>query len=69
MSERLLRLSEVIEKIGLSRSEIYKRMARGDFPNSVQLGARSVAWTESSLDKWIFEQVRDSAAIVKEGKK
>jgi prophage regulatory protein len=52
-SERLLRRSEVERRTGLARSTIYEWMARGDFPASVRLGARNVAWRESDIATWI----------------
>ncbi|MAD88549.1 AlpA family transcriptional regulator [Pseudoalteromonas sp. SS15] len=51
---RLIKISKVIEKTALSRSSIYDYMSKGLFPNSVKLGARSVAWVESEVDAWIL---------------
>lgn len=51
--ERLLRFAEVRARIGLSKSEIYRRIAAGTFPASVKLGARAVAWRESAVEAWI----------------
>ncbi|WP_080477160.1 AlpA family phage regulatory protein [Vibrio cholerae] len=39
---RLIRLKEVIELTGLSRSCIYKYIEEGRFPRNVPLGGRSV---------------------------
>lgn len=54
---RLIRREEVLHKTGLSTSEIYRRIAADAFPKQVRLGAKSVAWLESEIDQWIFEQV------------
>lgn len=51
--ERLLRFAEVRARIGLSKSEIYRRIGAGTFPAGVKLGARAVAWRESTVDDWI----------------
>lgn len=51
--ERLLRLPEVIERVGLKRSAIYQRMAEGRFPVSRSLGSRCAVWLESEIDAWI----------------
>ncbi len=51
--EKILRLSDVKARTGLSRSSIYAFMRAGTFPNSVSLGARSIGWLESTIDFWI----------------
>ncbi len=49
----ILRLPEVVSRVGLSRTEIYRRIARGTFPHMIELGPRAVGWRESDVDKWI----------------
>lgn len=56
-TEALLRLPEVKRLCGLSRSEIYRRMRADEFPRSVPLGARAVAWPRSSIEKFIKERI------------
>lgn len=54
MKVKILRLKDVIEKTGLSRSTIYLQIAQGRFPKQIQLtGARSVGWHEESITQWI----------------
>ena len=50
---RLLRIRQVLEKTGLSRSSLYRKLKARDFPEPVSLGDRSVAWVEADLDAWI----------------
>lgn len=50
---RFLKLKEVIEKTALSRSAIYRKMDEGDFPVSVSLGDRAVAWLEEEIHSWM----------------
>lgn len=52
---RLIRLPEVIKRVGLSRSAIYKRMSEGKFPHSRSLGAKCAVWVEAEIDKWIAD--------------
>ena len=52
-SERLIRLPEVIQLTGSSRSSIYRDMADGVFPASIRIGKRSVAWRLSEILGWI----------------
>lgn len=50
---RLIRLPEVIARVGLKRSSIYQRMAEGRFPKGRSLGPRCVVWVEAEIDAWI----------------
>lgn len=58
--ERILRLSEVKTRTGLSRSTIYQSLKQGDFPKHISLGARCVGWLESEIDAWILERISQS---------
>lgn len=53
MRDRILRLREVCERVGLSRASIYRGVNRGEFPRSVSLGGRSIGWRESDINAWI----------------
>lgn len=50
---RLLRLPEVVARVGLKRSAIYQRMGDGRFPKSRSLGPKCVVWVESEIDDWV----------------
>jgi prophage regulatory protein len=53
MSKKFIRLPEVKDKTGLSRSSIYLRMSNGEFPQSISLGSRAIGWLESDINKWL----------------
>jgi prophage regulatory protein len=55
-SDRILRLPEVIKRVGLKRSSIYNRMKDGTFPKSSSLGGNSVGWLESDITAWMQKQ-------------
>jgi prophage regulatory protein len=59
MADNLLRLPAVLQKVPWSRSTLYVAVRDGKFPRPVQLGPRSVAWSESAVDEWI--EARKSA--------
>lgn len=42
---------------GKSRSAIYADMAKGNFPISISLSPRSVAWVESDIASWIQSKI------------
>lgn len=50
---RLIRLPEVMARVGLKRSAIYQRMSEGRFPKSRSLGPKCVVWVEAEIDAWI----------------
>lgn len=52
----LERLPEVRARVGLSRTEIYRRVANKTFPSPVRLGPRATAWLSSEIDDWIATQ-------------
>ena len=51
--DRLIRLRDVLGLTGLSRSTLYRKKRVGDFPESVELGARVVGWWESEVRAWM----------------
>ncbi|WP_295875280.1 AlpA family transcriptional regulator [uncultured Zhongshania sp.] len=63
-TENLLRRKQVEARTGLSRSTIYALMQQGEdkFPKPVPLVGRTVAWTSSSIDKWIAERIAAAKA-------
>ncbi len=50
---RLLRLPEVMERVGLRRSAIYQRMSEGRFPKCRTLGPKCSVWVEAEINQWI----------------
>ncbi len=60
MSNRVIRLPEVIRITGLSRSTIYLHMSKGNFPPSISLGERAVGWLEKDVEQWLHERVSAS---------
>lgn len=51
--QRLLRLPEVMYRVGLKRSAIYQRMSEGRFPKSRSLGPKCAVWVESEVEEWV----------------
>lgn len=60
----LERLPRVKARVQLSRSEIYRRIAAGDFPAPIKLGERASAWNAAEVDSWINGRIaaRDAKA-------
>ncbi|MEO1167905.1 MAG: AlpA family transcriptional regulator [Pseudomonadota bacterium] len=54
---RLIRLPEVMSRVGLGRSTIYRWMSEGKFPKPVQLGGHAVAWACDEVDEWVADKL------------
>ncbi|MDC9499833.1 MULTISPECIES: helix-turn-helix transcriptional regulator [unclassified Pseudoalteromonas] len=53
----LVRREEVINMTGLSRSTIYTLMKNSEFPLSIKLSERSVAWRRGDIQNWISNKI------------
>lgn len=58
--KQIYRLKDVINTTGLSRSSIYLLMRDDKFPRNILLGARSVGWTQLSIEQWIESRISAS---------
>ncbi|MCD8512877.1 MAG: AlpA family transcriptional regulator [Nitrincola sp.] len=56
---KFLRLPEVVNATGLSRSSLYRLIEDGTFPSSIRIGGRSVAWCDEEVNAWIEERIRN----------
>lgn len=56
---RIIRLKEVIDSTGLSRSTMYKYISEGTFPKPVSLGDRCVGWVDSEVYDWILAKIEE----------
>jgi prophage regulatory protein len=63
--DRILRLNAVLDRTGLSRSTLYRKMQNGTFPKNVRISTRCAGWRESSVEEWMrnpmFYEVADDA--------
>ncbi|WP_066794501.1 helix-turn-helix transcriptional regulator [Sphingomonas soli] len=62
--DRILRLDAVLERTGLSRSTLYRRIADGRFPKQIAISTRCAGWRESAIAAWLrnpmsYEAFRD----------
>jgi len=54
MTERLLTYAEVLERTGIrSRSTIFEKVQRGDFPAPLKLSRGYIRFRESEIIAWI----------------
>jgi prophage regulatory protein len=55
---KIIKLKDVIELTGLSRSTIWRLERQGNFPQRVHLGERSMGWLEEEVDAWLNSRPR-----------
>ena len=53
LSDRIVKIREVIALTGLSRSSIYLLIKKGTFPAQVKLSSRSSGWYQSEIKTWM----------------
>jgi prophage regulatory protein len=52
-TDRILRIKTVLELTGLSRSTLYRKVQRGEFPKQIKLSERCAGWRQSSVHAWM----------------
>ncbi|MDE2883866.1 MAG: AlpA family phage regulatory protein [Chloroflexota bacterium] len=63
MEKRLMRLPEVLDRLGVARSTLYRLVANDPtFPKPVKVGLKVIAWRSDLLDEWIVSQEQRRAA-------
>lgn len=55
-------LREVQRRVSFSRSTIYAKIARGEFPAPVKISENRVAWDSAAIDAWIADKLQQQAA-------
>jgi|25BtaG_2_1085352.scaffolds.fasta_scaffold00020_70 prophage regulatory protein len=58
----LIKRREVLQRTALANSSLYRLMESGDFPQSLQIGPRAVAWVESEVEQWIEKKIKEAHA-------
>ncbi|MDE2416457.1 MAG: AlpA family phage regulatory protein [Burkholderiales bacterium] len=58
--EKLLRLPDVVARVGLQKSSIYEMLGRTPpaFPRPIKLSRRAVCWPDSEISRWIAERIK-----------
>lgn len=60
MKSIVVRFPAVIDRTGISRSNIYHQVNQGTFPAPIKLGMRAVGWLSSDIDEWLSRKVEES---------
>ena len=54
--QRALRIRQVLETTGISRTHLYRLIQAGKFPQPIKLSERVSAWEEAAVDAWLNEK-------------
>ena len=55
--ELFIRLPEVRQRVGMSKSQIYKLIAQDQFPKPVKVRRRISCWVVAEVEQWVQEQI------------
>ena len=56
--KRILRIKDVSDYTGLSRTTIWRREKNNEFPKRVSLGVSAVGWYEHEVEEWLNSRGR-----------
>jgi len=51
--EKIIRLKTVLDRTGLSRSTLYRKIVEGTFPQQLKISVHGAGWHESAVARWI----------------
>ena len=55
--ERLMRMPEAEQTVGLKRSTIYRLLATGNFPPQIKLSSRAIGFSSTQVQQWITDRM------------
>ena len=50
---QILRMRDVMAKLGVSRSTVYRLVADEKFPRQIKIGKRTVGWRLDAVEQWL----------------
>ena len=64
---KILRIQDVINVTGLSRTTLWRLERRGDFPSRLRLGQNSCGWVAQEIQDWIASRPRGMTGGKRDG--
>lgn len=55
---KIMRMEEVIQRVQLSRTTIWRMERQGLFPSRIRIGAKAVGWLEEDIQLWLGKRPR-----------
>ena len=59
--DRILRIATVLDRTGLSRATLYRKVRDGTFPRQIGISTLCSGWRESEVNEWLESRFRSSA--------
>ncbi len=56
-NNRFITVEEVIDRVSISRTHLYRLIKDGNFPKQVPIGQYKVAFLESEIEDWISSRL------------
>jgi len=53
---KILRMRQLVEAVGLSRTSIHRLMSKGLFPKGIRIGINAIGWELADVEFWLFER-------------
>ncbi len=54
---RFIRMSDLKQKVGLSRSKIYRLIQQREFPGPIKIGSKVSVWIDTEVEEWMSRQM------------
>jgi prophage regulatory protein len=54
----IIRIEQVIEKVKLSRTTIWRMENCNQFPKRIRIGTKAMGWLEQDVDAWLAARPR-----------
>jgi prophage regulatory protein len=54
-TDRIVRIKTVLNRTGLSRSTLYRKIQDGTFPRQIPISINGAGWSETALNRWIAD--------------
>jgi prophage regulatory protein len=58
-SNRIIRKPELLAKVGLSNTTIWRLVRARRFPAPIRLSPNSVGWIDSEIEHWIIQRAEE----------
>lgn len=67
--DRIIRLRTVLDRTGLSRSTVYRKIAEGTFPPQLRISVNGAGWSEAEINSWVSNPPGYRAHAIRNGLK
>ena len=58
-TQQLIRLPQVKQRVGMSKSQIYKLIEVAQFPKPIKVSKRISCWVATEIDDWINNKIEN----------